>query len=566
MIVNLPKQFPLDNFEKFTFGDVEPQSDSLLDHVLGVCMINPVREFLKGRKSLIVGFRGTGKSTLFKLVSEGKLNFAKRKNYEDIILAIDESLDYAEVKFRIFESFNTPIGNEVVKGRYFWEIYILFRLLIKIEGTFSDLPDTLKKNLHNIKIILGYQEKKVSIKNMLASLKYTGGLKVSQMPHDIAVTPQVSVERSNSSEETKMTPDINFNIEACKKEIDSFLNNSKYRIFMLIDNLDEFVVTEAYASQKILIQGLLECERGYVKHVNIKLKLFLRSDLFERLDFETLGYEKVSSRKIDLVWNNQDIRKLVAQRIMLNFFELFGLDHLVLSVDEEKLYLDELSAGETSDIVVENKRNFFEKIEHFITNIFRHPKRDTRIGRHINFNDAVNSEIITSIFPRKVKHRTSAGKMENCDFIDFCESHLCLSGNLLTPRLIIMFIEKCLECAKNYYRENPDIKIELDENSEFPLIKKDCVYSAYALFCKELWKAFNKNIPYIWKPFFDVLQAKKGAKHKFQYKDLEKILNFNDPEQLRQFIAFLCHVGLFECQNPFAGLPDRVYALPIALR
>ena len=47
--------------------------------------------------------------------------------------------------------------------------------------------------------------------------------------------------------------------------------------------------------------------------------------------------------------------------------------------------------------------------------------------------------------------------------MDFFDSHLCLSKNLLTPRIFIMFVHKCLDCTTLYYRENPDLIIELDE-------------------------------------------------------------------------------------------------------
>ena len=133
-----------------------------------------------------------------------------------------------------------------------------------------------------------------------------------------------------------------------------------------MDKLDEFVVKEAYSFQKMLIQGLLECERSYIRYENIKLKLFLRTDLFEKLNFESLGYEKVQYKKIDLIWNSQDIRKLISQRILLNYSELLGLKHLEFEIDKEKLYLDaksiRLMEGDDDDII---GWAFFKKIKIF---------------------------------------------------------------------------------------------------------------------------------------------------------------------------------------------------------
>ena len=580
MITNLPKQFPLGKLESFTMGDVEPESDSLLDRTLGICMIHPVTEFLKGKKSLIVGSRGTGKTTIFKLVSKGKLKFIKKKNCRDIILAIDESLDYVEIKGRVFELFDTPIKDETVKCRYFWEIYILFRILIKIEEEFSNLSEVLKGYLKHFKIMLGYEGQEKSIKEMMSRLKLTGGLKFAQSYVGPTVTPQLSLESGDSSVASENQKGVNFNLEACKKDTNSFLESNKVRFFVLLDNLDEFVVKEAYVYQKLFIQGLLECESSYICYGNIKLKLFLRSDLFDRLDFESLGAEKVLSRKINLLWNDSDIRQLIAQRVILNYLDIFNLGYIELRIDKEKLYLDELSALE---IERKSKNKIDSKFKKFIFRVFflenKHLKKlinrlvgkfrkdDARHGRHTNFSDEINKEIITSIFPRVIKHRTSAGKNEDCDFLEFCSSHLCLSKRLLTPRIVIMFIEKCLECTRNYYKDNPDVKVvALDERNEYPLVTNRCISFSYDQFREGLLDSFYLNIPNLWKQFFSSLRAKSSAKFKFQFKELEKILRFNDTEQLRQFIAFLCHMGVLENTNPSDILSERNYVLPIVLR
>ena len=130
-----------------------------------------------------------------------------------------------------------------------------------------------------------------------------------------------------------------------------------------------------------------------------------------------------------------------------------------------------------------------------------------------------------------------------------------------------MFIEKCLECTRTYYKDNPDVKVvALDERNEYPLVTKRCISFSYDQFREGLLDSFYLNIPNLWKQFFSSLRAKSSAKFKFQFKELEKILRFNDTEQLRQFIAFLCHMGVLENTNPSDILSERNYVLPIVLR
>jgi hypothetical protein len=554
MIANLPKAFPLDKLEQFTIGDAEPENDSLLNHDLGICKINPVLEFIRGKKSLIVGPRGAGKSTLFKLIRDRKLSFAEKKGWDNISLAIDESLDYVEIKNRVFESFHLSAGSEESKCRFFWEIYLLFRMLVFIETIIPDLPESLKKSLKNIKLILHYEDEKITILSLLKNLKLTGGLKISQTLEGASVTPHVSMEPGEASGKAASERTIKFNIESCKRELHSLLLTNKKRLFVLLDSLDEFVVKEGYISQKLFIQGLLECERSYLKYDNIRLKLFLRSDLFDRLDYEALGAEKVAARKINLVWSSQDIRRLIAQRITYNYLSLLNLHNLIVNIKKEKLYLDESSA---LDVEKTFQNGTFGFLTRLITKL---RERDIRSGRHINFTDEISREIITSIFPRTVKHRTNQGKKDNCEFIDFCESHLSLSNSMLTPRIAIMFIEKCLECTRNYYRDNPDIVVvELDANNEYPLIKKSCITNAYEMFRDELWESFYKNMPVIWKPFLNTLRRKRGTKYEFEHKELDRMLGFNDHQQFQQFVAFLCHIGILENA-------EGIYKLPVVFR
>jgi len=557
MIINLPKQFPLEKLEHFTIGNVEPENDSLLDHTLGICKINPVLEFLRDKKSLIVGARGAGKSTLFKLIHERKLSFANREKGNDIILAIDESLDYIEIKNRVFESFHISAGDEGTKCRFFWEIYLLFRILILVETEFADLPEVLKKSLENIKLIMHYEDEKITILKFLKEMKWTGGFKIMQTFEGASVTPHLSLEPSNTIGDTKTHRTIKFNIESCKKELNSLLAAKERRLFVLLDGLDEFVTKEAFLSQKFLIQGLIECEKSYLKYDNIRLKIFLRSDLFDRIDYEALGAEKVLARKIDLVWTSQDIRKLIAQRITYNYLMLLQLRQLEFMIDEKRLYLDESSASDTETAKRTTKSVGSKLLGRLLGKV---RVRDARSGRHINFNDETNREIMTSIFPRIIRHRTSRGNADDCELTDFCDSHLSLGKNILTPRIIIMFIEKCLEFTRNYYRDNPDIKVvELDKNNEYPLIKKSCVSNAYKEFRDELWESFYKNMPSMWKPFLNNLRRKRGTKYEFTYNDLGKIIGLNNVQQFRLFVVFLCHIGILESTS-------GIYRMPIVLR
>lgn|SRR3990167_9413269 len=208
---------------------------------------------------------------------------------------------------------------------------------------------------------------------------------------------------------------------------------------------------------------------------------------------------------------------------------------------------------------------FAEKV---FNKMFRKNKGgDKREMRHINFTDEINRQIITSIFPREVRHLTTGGQAEQIDIFNFLETLFCLNTGNTTPRIIIMFLEKCLEYVKEYYKSNPDTNVKLDENKEYPLIIRDKIVTAYSNFQNDIWNTFTETSSK-WKSWFNRLRAKKGNKFYFSYKDIQKVLKIGTSEdsELNQFLAFLNHIGHIQCSNPNLVHSERKYILPILFR
>ena len=70
------------------------------------------------------------------------------------------------------------------------------------------------------------------------------------------------------------------------------------------------------------------------------MKLFLRRDLFEKIDLLEFGAEKVDFRTVDLTWTPEDIREFLAKRIFYNYDMVLGLPMLLVTFPEENLYVD----------------------------------------------------------------------------------------------------------------------------------------------------------------------------------------------------------------------------------
>lgn len=68
MISNLPSNVAIEKFQCFDFGSAEASEDELLEEC--PCVIKPIREFLSGKKDIVIGERGSGKSALFRLLAK----------------------------------------------------------------------------------------------------------------------------------------------------------------------------------------------------------------------------------------------------------------------------------------------------------------------------------------------------------------------------------------------------------------------------------------------------------------------------------------------------------------
>ena len=91
-----------------------------------------------------------------------------------------------------------------------------------------------------------------------------------------------------SYQHEKHNETIEINLDRILKQCQLVLKDRKLSSFLIIiDRLDTFVAGEEYHTQRTFIEALLEVEDDMeIRYDRIKLKIFLRSDLFSRLNFE----------------------------------------------------------------------------------------------------------------------------------------------------------------------------------------------------------------------------------------------------------------------------------------
>lgn len=88
--------------------------------------------FLRGDKDYLLGVKGSGKSSVFRQLVDRKIEFRNTKKLNQILVPIDQEIDYLAVKNHLHKSLQVAIVDEDVRARYVWEIYVLYRVIVTV--------------------------------------------------------------------------------------------------------------------------------------------------------------------------------------------------------------------------------------------------------------------------------------------------------------------------------------------------------------------------------------------------------------------------------------------------
>ncbi|WP_216089420.1 P-loop ATPase, Sll1717 family [Burkholderia sola] len=574
-IHGLPDRFSLTKLSGFNFGEPDGKDDPLLE----ACMlpITPVVEFLEESKSIVVGDRGTGKTALFRLLTARKLEFKSTGKFAQFYVPIDEELAYKTLKEHVTSQVRDPVNTLDAPHRIVWEIFLLSRCLEALSTHFSDDKDFLSIRDGFFRILGKNSEQKLGILDLFKNTKKTVGVKL-EGGHLGLVIPNfyTSIEPTTSPSSNELDENQLIDVPSIKSELNAFLKQKRCIAYLLVDKIDEFVAGDEYETQKAILQALLHCWRDYQSYPQLKPKLFLRRDLFERLDFSAIGRDKIDPKKTELKWSQEDIRQFMAVRILHNLAESLGRRSLKFQYDAESLRLDKrlLSSLDASCDHDESASTLMRSLRMLVLNIrmkLNLSRRDEYDARNTSMYDAAFKALITAIFPRKVTHLMKGGKSSTIDLTDYLSTHFHFSGGHTTPRVMLQFLNSCVAKVREYYRNNPDQSITLTEKGEYPLVLREHVSAAYEEtrgICLNTLIGLSDDFK---RPAMLLMQAVSRSKDSTRFssgdvrRHIGKALAAKGDldERLGHFLAFYEHAGLFRCVNRAQVLSQRVYELPI---
>ncbi|MEQ1837907.1 MAG: hypothetical protein ABL858_06185 [Candidatus Nitrotoga sp.] len=574
-MVKKSKEYPeIDTkiLSQFSFGDPDAKSDDVLFHCFQ--KIHGVEEFLGGSKNIVLGERGAGKSALFKMVTDGKLQFnfdRKDKPKHQVIVPIEDDLEYLAIANVVENRFIDRTKRSHGKYRYLWELYILSKAIEKMEevvGTDKEIQ-TLRQDLGDV---LGLPSTRgFQMKDLFTSYKFTMGGKID---HTGSVTPTMSIEPAKDSNTAKVEV-TDYEISQIRNRLRKFIKSKNSVVIVLVDKIDDFVVGLNYEEQLKNIQALVECTQDY-RFPEIKLKIFLRADLYNKLNFERGGYDKIAPQVVRLEWTLDDICEFVARRLYYNYKQL-DLKIPDPGINVNLLDLDTSLKEQIKDIIRERPNNFSGAFVLIAKTLLIASKvkwsryrKKSHSARKTDFLWEVWLKLVTYIFPRRVGHYNTNCKWEEIPIEQFFNSHFKLGGNNPNPRLILLFLQSVFEAANSYYSKNPDQRlIPANDMGEYELILKEHVLTGY----KQLQITARTTVSQMnvqWRQKVELLFAIFNTPRKCQGVSIDVIREGIDwdssPENLRRFITFFTHVGLFVPDNPSVAFEKRTYSLPIVMK
>lgn len=561
-------EFDTNLLSEFTFGDPEAKSDEMLMHCFQ--KVRGVQEFLSGSKSIVLGERGAGKSALFRLVANGTLTFGKDNKRNTIVIPIDEDLEYLAIANIVEERFSDQTKRKHGKYRYLWELYILSRIIDRLhEGNPDDLEVITLRD--DFGAVLGLPKKEgFRLRDLFTAYKVTVGGKIDQFG---SVTPSISVEPAKDATATKHAV-TDHEIAGLRERLKKLLRSKATVAIVLVDRVDDFVVGDSYEEQLKNIQALVDCIKDF-RLPEMKLKIFLRTDLFRRISFAHGGYDKLSPQIVQLEWTSKDICEFIARRLIHNYVKLDI--HIPYNIDLSLLDIDPSFADQLRELFNQKPNGLRDALKGiFYVAVLKAKirwaklKRKSHSARHTDLVHALIVRIITHIFPRKVVHYSSQCRKEEIPFENYLASHFKLGAETPNPRLVLLFLSFTFEDAAYYYSRNPDKSIIFaNDEHEYELILKENIVSGYEKLQDIVKKTIAHLSPqhqkYIERLYLSLKNPDESSQ--LALDDLHRLTEWDKTEEdFHNFIKLFTHIGLLVADNPGMQFEKRTFSLPLVMK
>lgn len=538
--------FPLENLVDLEFGDADGIRDDSVEKAF--VETSSIRLLQKGRHTVISGPIGSGKSAAFKLLKSRSVVF---ENYIEnvIVVPVEEAISFHTMHQFIDEYF--PKEDKHVIYQIVWLLHIAVRIAETLSNLDGFPQNSEEKFINKFLEQTNSREQSIGLLDKAANIFKGFSAKIEAKIANTPIALQVKMDKTKTDKRKKVN--LNKVLEYCSKAVAARENFDK--VLIIIDKIDKFVAGIEYDVQKKYIEALLEIEDDLVSIQNFHFNIFIRSDLFARLSFSSLGYDKVNDRTLKLEWTDDEILQFVANRILV------ALENSKIATLQDMIESTDLSQVKMSGI----GNSFFFQFMPAALKRFIFERREITTNKRTSLIPALSKSIITKVFPRKISHYNNFGELEEILTCEFIKTHFRDGRGLTTPRYLLIFLKEVQNKIASYYDDNPQLKVNVTQfggDYEWALFERNSVYQAY-LDAKTLYMKNLCNIDDRWTKWIVQFLAVKGTKSEYSFKWIRSnVVSSNDIETTA-FVAFLQSVGFLRVKKHNPEFKKRTYTLPI---
>lgn len=316
------------NLEEVTFGNqvAENEANTLSTYFVET---QAWKKLFKGEVDVIFGSKGAGKSALYTLLLNKKDSL-----YDRNIFLISAEKPTGKTVFSDMSNEPPTEENEFIT---LWKIYfcqLIVNWLIENEmckGSAKVVKDKL--------IEAGLIEEENTIKRLLTSAKHfakqlmrieglEGGLGLEG-----GVTGKITFHTPNQELKTKGYSSVDDLLDT----LNEYLCEIGMIGWILCDRLD-VAFDQSVELEKNALRALFKVYRDLEEYESIRLKIFLRDDIWTRITQE--GFREAShiNRDITISWNSRNLLNLIVSRALQNpsLLERYNVDSEEILADYDK--------------------------------------------------------------------------------------------------------------------------------------------------------------------------------------------------------------------------------------
>lgn len=292
-------------------------------------------QILKGDADVVYGIKGSGKSAIYALLLSREAELFDR----GVLLAGAEDPRGTPVFAQLVA--DPPTSEE--EFRALWRLYFLSLIAKQFRdwGIKSELAARVMTELEDAGLLETDFNLRRLVRNVLDYARSVlraeaveGAIEIDAMTGMPTGLKGRIVLREPSTEQRKKGVR---SIDDIFEEANSALTDANLTVWLLLDRLDvAFAETEELEANAL--RALFRTYIDLSRYSQIKLKIFLRTDIWDRITEE--GFREAShvTRSLNISWNPDSLLNLVVRRTVKNAVvrEAYGIDEADVLADAEK--------------------------------------------------------------------------------------------------------------------------------------------------------------------------------------------------------------------------------------